>query len=114
MEPVIPYGSVGAIIAFVRRAIVRAIAVGAVLSAPLFTTPCGSSVPVGSRTVVILDGTVSLNSIQLIRSISRVDTKSRSVCAEMVLNINAQIRMRIDLFMSRVERYKPAFRNAMD
>src|SRR5688500_12686543 len=71
-----PYESVGAIIALVRRAIVRAIAVGAVLSAPLFITPCGSSVPVGSSTVLTLDGTVSLNSIQLMRSISRVETKS--------------------------------------
>jgi hypothetical protein len=46
-------------IEFVRRAIVFAIAIGAVLSAPLFATPCGSSVPVGSITVFIFDGTTS-------------------------------------------------------
>jgi hypothetical protein len=55
---------------------VLAIAVGAVLSAPLLMTPCGSSVPVESSTVFIFDGTTSLNSIQLIRSISRVETES--------------------------------------
>src|ERR1043166_4342632 len=71
-----PYDKVGAIIAFVRRAMVFAIANGAVLSAPLLMTPCGSRVPVGRRTVVIFDGTTSLNSIQLIRSISRVETTS--------------------------------------
>ena len=55
------------------------------MSAPLLTTPCGSSVPVGRSTVWTLDGTVSLNSIQLMRSISRVATMSRGaggrVCA---------------------------------
>ena len=72
-------GKVGAIIAFTRRAIVFAIANGAVLSAPLLITPCGSSVPVDSSTVFIFDGTTSLNSIQLILSISRVETISFSV-----------------------------------
>ena len=58
-----PYGRVGAIIAPTRGAMVRAIAVGAVLSAPLLTTPCGSNVPVGKITVRIFDGTNSLNSM---------------------------------------------------
>ena len=71
IEPVIPYGTAGAIIAFSRGASSRAIASGAVMSAPLFATPCGSSVPVGNSTVRIFDGTSSRNSIQLIRAMSR-------------------------------------------
>src|ERR1700730_10704285 len=43
------------------------------MSAPLFSTPCASSVPVGRRTVEIFCGTHSRNSIQLISAISRVD-----------------------------------------
>jgi hypothetical protein len=78
MLPVIPYGRTGAIIALTEGAILRAIAIGAVLSAPLFATPCGSSVPVGSSTVWTFAGTVSRNSIQLIRSISRLGTESRT------------------------------------
>src|SRR5256714_12167766 len=76
MLPVMPYGRTGAINALTRGAIWRAIATGAVMSAPLLMTPCGSKVPVGSKTVVIFDGTTSLNSIQLMRSISRVETMS--------------------------------------
>src|SRR5215207_728087 len=60
--------------ALTRGAILRAIATGAVMSAPLLTTPWGSSVPVGRSTVCTFDGTVSLNSIQLMRSISRSRT----------------------------------------
>src|SRR5262245_62294243 len=71
---------IGAIIAFTSRAILRAMAIGAVMSAPLLTTPCGSSVPVGRMTVLILEGTTSLNSIQLMSLISRVVTVS-GVCA---------------------------------
>ena len=63
---------IGAIIAFTSRAIFRAIPRGAVRSAPLLMTPCGSSVPVGRITVLIFDGTTSLNSIQLMSAISRV------------------------------------------
>src|SRR5512132_1292101 len=54
------------------RAIPRAIASGAVLSAPLFMTPWASRVPVGSRTVWIRAGTSSRNSIQFRSFISRV------------------------------------------
>src|SRR5438105_13739867 len=73
-----------------RSGMWRAIAMGAVLSAPLFLTPCGSSVPVGRSTVVMRDGTTSRNSIQLMRSISRVETKS--CCVEVIccLRISAK------------------------
>ena len=71
IEPVIPYGTAGAVIAFRRGASSRAIPSGAVMSAPLLATPCGSSVPVGSSTVRIFDGTSSRNSIQLMRAMSR-------------------------------------------
>src|SRR5947209_11166893 len=64
--------------ALTRGAIALAIATGAVMSAPLLMTPCGSSVPVGKRTVCTFDGTASLNSIQLMRSSSRVETTSRA------------------------------------
>src|SRR5262245_11604143 len=74
-----PYGMIGAIMAFTSRAIFRAKATGAVMSAPLLITPCGSRVPVGSITVLIFDGTYSLNSIQLISVISRVLIES-GVC----------------------------------
>src|SRR6266513_3028081 len=67
---------IGAIIAFTSRAILRARATGAVISAPLLITPCGSSVPVGRMTVLIFEGTTSLNSIQLMSLISRVVTAS--------------------------------------
>src|SRR3954467_7339012 len=62
----------GAIIAFTRGAMSFAIATGARMSAPFAVTPWGSIVPRGRRTVLILPGTHSRNSIQLIRSISRV------------------------------------------
>src|SRR4051812_906278 len=62
----------GAIIAFTRGAISFAMATGARMSAPFAVTPCGSIVPIGRSTVLILPGTHSRNSIQLIRSISRV------------------------------------------
>src|SRR5438270_787367 len=68
--------------ALTRGAIALAIATGAVMSAPLLMTPCGSSVPVGKRTVCTFDGTASLNSIQLMRSISRVETTSRAAGGE--------------------------------
>ncbi len=51
----------------------RAIASGAMMSAPFAVTPCGSRVPSGTRTVSICSGTISRNSIQLMRSSSRVD-----------------------------------------
>src|SRR5262245_58257679 len=82
MLPVIPYGSVGAIIAFIVGAIFRAIASGAMLSAPFAVTPCGSSVPVGNMTVFTLTGTTSLNSIQLIRFNSQVEGLSLDACAK--------------------------------
>jgi hypothetical protein len=66
----------GAISALTSRAILRAIATGAVMSAPLLITPCGSSVPVGKITVLILEGTASLNSIQFMSLMSRVLTMS--------------------------------------
>src|ERR1700736_6129467 len=72
MMPVNPYGTTGAIIAVTRDAIARAIATGARISAPLAVTPCGSIVPSGNKTVSIFAGTHSRNSIQLMRSISRV------------------------------------------
>src|SRR5215216_5169134 len=72
----------GAIIALTSRAIFLAIATGAVMSAPLLITPCGSSVPVGSITVLIFEGTASLNSIQLMSLISRVVTTSADCAAE--------------------------------
>src|SRR5690349_9565513 len=72
---------IGAIIAFTSRAILPAIATGAVMSAPLLMTPCGSIVPVGRITVLIFEGTTSLNSIQLMLLISRVLTTS-VVCAD--------------------------------
>src|SRR3954462_4555178 len=62
----------GAIIAFTRGAISLAIATGIIISVPFAVTPCGSNVPNGNNTVSILDGTSSPNSIQLMRSISRV------------------------------------------
>src|SRR3954469_17010137 len=62
----------GAIIAFTRGAISLAIATGARMSAPFAVTPCASIVPSGSSTVLILPGIHSRNSIQLIRSSSRV------------------------------------------
>ena len=58
--------------ALVRAAMARAIATGAMMSAPLAVTPCGSSVPSGTSTVSIRLGTTSRNSIQLMRSSSRV------------------------------------------
>ena len=58
--------------ALVRGAMARAIATGAMMSAPLAVTPCGSSVPSGTSTVSIRFGTTSRNSIQLMRSSSRV------------------------------------------
>src|SRR4051794_35359583 len=70
--PVKPYGTTGAIIAFTRSAMARAIATGAMISVPLAVAPCASIVPNGRSTVWILSGTHSRNSIQLIRSISRV------------------------------------------
>src|ERR1700739_3194666 len=42
------------------------------MSVPFAVTPCGSIVPSGNSTVSIFSGTHSRNSIQLIRSISRV------------------------------------------
>src|SRR6185503_11636679 len=81
----------GAILAFTSRAIFRAIAMGAVMSAPLLTTPCGSSVPVGKITVLIFDGTTSLNSIQLISLMSRVVTAS-DVCADAVPATRQRVR----------------------
>jgi hypothetical protein len=42
------------------------------MSVPLGATPCGSSVPRGSKTVWIFAGTHSRNSIQVMRSMSRV------------------------------------------
>src|ERR1043165_9298828 len=81
----------GATRAFTSRAILRAIATGAVMSAPLLTTPCGSSVPVGNITVLIFDGTTSLNSIQLMSLISRVVTAS-DVCADAVAAIRQRVR----------------------
>src|SRR5213595_1970462 len=62
----------GAIMAFNRGAISLATATGAIISAPFAVTPWGSIVPSGNRTVLIFPGTHSRNSIQLIRSISRV------------------------------------------
>src|SRR4026208_600750 len=62
----------GAIIAFKRGAISLAMATGARISAPFAVTPWGSNVPRGNRTVCIFPGTHSRNSIQLMRSISRV------------------------------------------
>src|SRR5690349_837472 len=50
----------------------RAIATGAMMSVPLAVAPWASSVPSGRSTVRIFSGTHSRNSIQLIRSISRV------------------------------------------
>src|SRR4029453_14968903 len=55
----------GAINALTRGAISRAMATGARMSVPLGATPCGSSVPSGSKTVRIFAGTNSRNSIQL-------------------------------------------------
>src|SRR5439155_19531480 len=72
MIPVNPYEITGATMALTRGAISRAIATGTRMSVPLGATPCGSSVPSGSRTVWIFAGTHSRNSIQLIRSISQV------------------------------------------
>src|SRR5437667_12329187 len=62
----------GAIMAFNLGAISLAMATGAIISAPFAVTPCGSMVPSGKRTVLIFPGTHSRNSIQLMRSISRV------------------------------------------
>jgi hypothetical protein len=70
--PVNPYGITGAIMALTRAAIARAIATGAKMSAPFAVTPWGSIVPSGSKTVLIFAGTQSRNSIQLMRSSSRV------------------------------------------
>ncbi len=61
----------GAIRALTSAAIASAILTGAKLSAPLFTTPCGSSVPVVSSTVLTFVGTISRNSIQFSSSIQR-------------------------------------------
>src|SRR5215210_1930997 len=74
-------------------------AIGAVMSAPLLTTPCGSSVPVGSRTVVIFEGTTSRNSIQLIRSISRVETTSFCCAATVWQTASASARAASVRFM---------------
>src|SRR6267143_1981095 len=62
----------GAIMAFNRGAISLAMATGARMSAPFAVTPWGSIVPSGRRTVLIFPGTHSRNSIQLMRSISRM------------------------------------------
>src|SRR5579863_5069626 len=59
--------------ALTSPAMLLAMATGAVLSAPLLMTPCGSSVPTVTMTVSIDFGTSCLNSIQLRSSISRVD-----------------------------------------
>src|SRR5687767_9583657 len=72
MLPVKPYGTTGATNALRRGAISRAMATGARMSAPFAVTPCGSNVPSGRSTVVTFAGTYSRNSIQLIRSSSRV------------------------------------------
>src|SRR5262245_46486247 len=88
----------GAIIAFTSLAIFRAIVRGAVISAPLLITPCGSRVPVGRITVLILAGTTSLNSIQLISLISLVETVS-DVCA--TAWIAAMTRKEIDRTKAR-------------
>src|SRR5919197_5589300 len=100
-----PYGRTGANMALTGGAMARAIARGAVMSAPLLMTPCGSSVPVGKSTVCTFDGTASLNSIQLMRSISRVETTSRgaaafgaeffSVCAAATMALAAANRRKI-------------------
>src|ERR1700682_154523 len=58
--------------AFTCDAISFAITTGTRMSVPLAVTPCASSVPSGSSTVLIFAGTHSQNSIQLMRSISRV------------------------------------------
>src|SRR5262245_42771570 len=81
----------GAIMALTSRAILRAMVTGAVMSAPLLITPCGSSVPVGRITVLIFAGTTSLNSIQLMSLMSRVETVSE-VCANVVRleNVNRE------------------------
>src|SRR5882672_7831707 len=82
---------IGAIIAFTSRAILRARATGAVMSAPLLITPCGSSVPVGRMTVLIFEGTTSLNSIQLMSLISRVVTASGVWLAALLSAVISQI-----------------------
>src|SRR5678816_4803750 len=81
IAPVIPYGTIGATIAFTPGAICFAIATGAVMSAPLLITPCGSSVPVGRITVLTFDGTSSLSSIQLMSERSRVEGESAELAA---------------------------------
>src|ERR1051325_7817478 len=90
MLPVMPKGMTGAIMALTSLAILRAIATGAVMSAPLLITPCGSIVPVGRITVLIFAGTTSLNSIQLMSLISRVETVS-DACARAW--VAARVRM---------------------
>src|SRR5712692_11498605 len=62
----------GAISALTSAAMARAMATGAVLSAPLLATPCGSRVPTVSRTVEICAGTTWRNSIQFSSSIRRL------------------------------------------
>ena len=82
----------GAISALVRDAMARAIATGAMMSAPLAVTPCGSSVPSGTSTVSTRFGTTSRNSIQLMRSSSRVV----GACAAAALAEQHQRRQRDD------------------
>src|SRR5688500_2127289 len=66
--------------AFRRGAMAFAMATGARMSAPFAVTPCGSSVPSGNSTVCTFDGTAALNSIQLMRAMSR-STGAPCCCA---------------------------------
>ncbi len=85
--------------AFTSRAILRASATGAVMSAPLLMTPCGSIVPVGRMTVFDLRRDESRKSIQLMSLMSRVATVSGVWAVAAVMVASKQNEKRYEWFM---------------